>query len=115
MAFQKGEIDFAASVEAATVSKLPELANNFGATGIINYYIEINCRPDSATNEALTDVNVRQALLWGIDRKAIVDARDDGVTRELLGFVPSGLVSDEGDFRVAGGVLCGYDPDYAKD
>ena len=115
MAFQKGEIDFATSVEAATVSKLPELANNFGATGILNYYIEINCRPDSATNAALTDVNVRQALLWGIDRKAIVDARDDGVTRELLGFVPSGLVSDEGDFRVAGGDLCGYDPEYAKD
>jgi len=63
----------------------------------------------------LFDENVRLALLWGIDRQAICDARDDGVTRPLYGFVPTGIVADEGDFRVVGGDYCGYDLDKAKE
>ncbi|MDO4198557.1 MAG: peptide ABC transporter substrate-binding protein [Erysipelotrichaceae bacterium] len=116
MAFQSGEIDYASSVEAATVSKMPELADNFFATGVINYYIEFNCY-DNGTNsdDPMMDVNVRKAIQYGIDREAICAARDDGVTFPLYGFVPSGLVADEGDFRAVGGDYMSYDPDLAKE
>lgn len=115
MAFQNGEIDYASSVEAGTVSKMPALANNFTATGVINYYVQVNCRPGSVEGEnVLEDVNVRKALLWGIDRQAICDARDDGVCAPLYGFVPTGLVSEEGDFRKVGGDYCGYDLEKAQ-
>ncbi|MDD6467950.1 MAG: peptide ABC transporter substrate-binding protein [Erysipelotrichaceae bacterium] len=113
MAFQNKEIDFATSVEAATVSKLDEVKDNFFPSGVINYYVNINCA-DNATNAALKDVNVRKALSYGIDREAIVEARDDGVTKALYGFVPSGIFTDEGDFRTVGGNLTKYDPELAK-
>ncbi len=114
MAFKTGEIDFATSVEAATVSKLPELADNFFATGVINYYVQINCYEGTATNPALLNANVRRALSLAIDRQAICDARDDGVTRPLYGFVPTGIIGAEGDFRVVGGDYTTYDPETAK-
>jgi len=113
MAFQTKEIDFATSVEAATVSKMDELKDNFFATGVINYYVEINCAGTGA-NKALENVNVRKALSYAVNRDAIIDARDDGVTRALYGFVPSGLLSDEGDFRAVGGDYTKYDPEEAK-
>ena len=71
-------------------------------------------KEEEAPNPVL-DVNIRKAITYAIDRQAICDARDDGVTRPLYGFVPSGLVSDEGDFREVGGDYTGYDPEKAKE
>ena len=116
MAFQTGEIDYATSVEApvavAQYSGTPSL-DIYDST--INYYCQFN--NVMAPNPVLKDVNVRQAFMWGIDRQAIVDALDAGEAYyPLYGFVPNGLSSPtEGDFRDAGGDLCGYDPDKARE
>lgn len=113
MAYQTGEIDFATSLSAGTVTKLYDSSELF-ASGNVNYYIEPNMRPETATNEALTDLNVRKAILYGLDRQAIVDAIDaEGVYYPLYGFVPHGIVGEEGDFRSVGGDLCSYDPEAA--
>ncbi|MBR5755871.1 MAG: hypothetical protein IKX97_08660, partial [Erysipelotrichaceae bacterium] len=65
MAYQTGEIDFASSLSAGTVSMLYDDSELF-ASGNVNYYMELNMRPETATNEALLDVNVRKAILYGV-------------------------------------------------
>lgn len=115
MAYQTEEIDFATSLSAGTVSKLYDDKELF-ASGNVNYYMELNMRPETAKNEALLDVNVRKAILYGIDRQAIVDAIDAGtIYYPLYGFVPHGIVDPtDGDFRTTGGDLCSYDQEAAK-
>jgi len=115
MAFQTGEIDFASSLSAGTVAKLYEGSEELFASGNVNYYMEFNMRPDTAKNEALTNVNVRKAIQIAIDREAIVAAIDAGdIYYPLYGFVPNGIVSSlEGDFREVGGAYCSYDKEKA--
>ncbi len=115
MAYQTDEIDFATSLSAGTVSKLYDDKELF-ASGNVNYYMELNMRPETAKNEALLDVNVRKAILYGVDRQAIVDAIDAGtIYYPLYGFVPHGIVDPtDGDFRTTGGDLCSYDQEAAK-
>ena len=115
MAYQTEEIDFATSLSAGTVSKLYDDSELF-ASGNVNYYMELNMRPATATNEALLDVNVRKAILYGVDRQAIVDAIDAGtIYYPLYGFVPHGIVDPvDGDFRTTGGDLCSFDQEAAK-
>ena len=115
MAYQTEEIDFATSLSAGTVSKLYDDKELF-ASGNVNYYMELNMRPETAKNEALLDVNVRKAILYGVDRQAIVDAIDAGtIYYPLYGFVPHGIVDPtDGDFRTTGGDLCSYDQEAAK-
>ena len=116
MAYQTGEIDFASSVSAGTVSKLYDETELF-ASGNVNYYIEPNTRPETNTNAALMDINVRKAIMYGLDREAIVAAIDAGtIYYPLYGFVPHGIVDPvDGDFRTTGGDLCYYDQDLAKE
>ena len=116
MAYQADEIDFATSLSAGTVSKLYDDSELF-ASGNVNYYMELNMRPETAKNEALLDVNVRKAILYGIDRQAICDAIDAGtIYYPLYGFVPNGIVDPtDGDFRESGGDYCSYDPAAAAD
>ena len=115
MAYQAEEIDFATSLSAGTVSKLYDDSELF-ASGNVNYYMEPNIRPETNTNEALLDLNVRKAILYGLDREAIVNAIDAGtIYYPLYGFVPHGIVDPtDGDFRTTGGDLCSYDPEAAK-
>ena len=115
MAYQTEEIDFATSLSAGTVSKLYDDSELF-ASGNVNYYMEPNIRPETNTNEALLDLNVRKAILYGLDREAIVNAIDAGtIYYPLYGFVPHGIVDPtDGDFRTTGGDLCSYDPEAAK-
>ncbi len=114
MAYQTEEIDFATSLSAGTVSKLYDDTELF-ASGNVNYYMELNMRPETAKNEALLDVNVRKAILYGVDRQAICDAIDAGtIYYPLYGFVPNGIVDPtDGDFRESGGDYCKYDKDAA--
>lgn len=115
MAYQTGEIDYATSVDAATVSSLYEVGKEIDMyPSVINYYIEFNSRPETNTNAALLDVNVRRAFQLAIDRQAIVDALDAGdAYYPLYGFVPKGISSSEGDFREVGGDYVTYDKDKA--
>ncbi|MBQ1477666.1 MAG: peptide ABC transporter substrate-binding protein [Erysipelotrichaceae bacterium] len=114
MAYQADELDFATSLSAGTVSKLYDDSELF-ASGNVNYYMELNMRPDTAKNPALLDLNVRKAILYGIDRQAICDAIDAGtIYYPLYGFVPYGIVDPtDGDFRESGGDYCSYDPEAA--
>lgn len=115
MAYQTGEIDYATSVDAATVGSLYTEGKEIDMyPSVINYYIEFNTREETNTNAALLDVNVRRAFQLAIDRQAVVDALDAGdAYYPLYGFVPSGISSDEGDFREVGGDLVTYDKEKA--
>ncbi len=115
MAYQTEEIDFATSLSAGTVSKMFDDKELF-ASGNVNYYMELNMRPETAKNKALLDLNVRKAILYGVDRQAICDAIDAGtIYYPLYGFVPNGIVDPtDGDFRESGGDLCSYDQEAAK-
>ncbi len=115
MAYQTGEIDYATSVDAATVGSLYTEGKEIDMyPSVINYYIEFNTREETNTNAALLDVNVRRAFQLAIDRQAVVDALDAGdAYYPLYGFVPTGISSDEGDFREVGGDLVTYDKEKA--
>ena len=115
MAYQTGEIDYATSVDAATVTSLYTEGEEIDMyPSVINYYVEFNVRPETNTNTALLDYNVRRAFQLAIDRQAIVDALDAGdAYYPLYGFVPNGISSDEGDFREVGGDLVTYDKEQA--
>lgn len=114
MAYQTGEIDFATSVNASTVSKLYDESEMF-SSGNVNYYMLFNMRPETANNDALTNLNVRKAIQRAIDRDALCDAMDAGtIYYPLYGFVPHGIVAEEGDFRTIGGDLFPYDVEEAK-
>lgn len=115
MAYQTGEIDYATSVEASTVYSLYEGTGAIDEyPSVINYYIEFNTRPDTNTNEALLDLNVRRAFQLAIDREAICEALDAGnAYYPLYGFVPEGIIGSEGDFREVGGDYVTYDKEQA--
>ena len=118
MAFQTGEIDFATSVDAATVNNVYAGQDELEITdSVMNYYLNINCFGEGNGNPALEDVNVRKALNYALDREEIVQALNAGdIYYPLYGLVPNGFKSDDGtDFREEGGDLTGYDPDQARE
>lgn len=100
-AFQSGQLDFATNVNDKTINsdeKLQKLVYNIDPF-VCNYYILVNAG-DENTNKALKDVNVRKAMMYGVDRQAmltVVDKKDNAY--ELNGMIPKGIPGVNGDFR----------------
>ena len=81
--FQNGEVDWLFSVPPSrleTAKKMPEFFNEpmFGT-----YYYLVNCK-----NPGYDQPDLRKALAYAIDRKAIVEQVLKGVVRPATGFVP---------------------------
>ncbi len=84
------------------------------------YYLSINMGNNvhNRTGAAdLANANVRQAMLYAIDRDEIARVLNDGSVA-AGGIIPVGLASNPSsgaDFRDDQGVVVAYDPDLAKD
>ena len=112
LAFQSGEIDFAAATNDSVVKLYAGKPELVYAGSVINYYFYINSA-DFTTAKALRDVNVRQALLWAVDREQLVEVMDAGdIYNPLYGYVPIGIPGISSDFRLEqdkADQLVGYD------
>lgn len=117
MAFQTEEIDFATSVDAATVYNIYAGQDELETTdSVMNYYVNLNSKGTGDANPALEDVNVRKAINYAVDREEIVEALNAGdIYYPLYGLIPKGFTGIDGDFREEGGDLVGYDPEMAKE
>lgn len=98
VAFQTGEIDFAANVNNQVTTVYEGQPELLISDSVMNYYIMLNAY--SEETPALQDVRVRRAIQLGIDRTELVTALDaDEVYYELYGYVPKGFDGVNGDFR----------------
>lgn len=98
VAFQTGEIDFAANVNNQVTTVYEGQPGLLISDSVMNYYIMLNAY--SEETPALQDVRVRRAIQLGIDRTELVTALDaDEVYYELYGYVPKGFDGVNGDFR----------------
>lgn len=118
-AFQNDEIDFATACNVDTINKDKDLQENLWSIDpfICNYYILINAG-DENTNEALKDVDIRNALSLAINRDDVLQALGYGdMAYELSGLIPKGIPGATGDFREeqdATQKLAAYDLEQAK-
>lgn len=118
-AFQNDEIDFATACNVDTINKDKDLQENLWTIDpfICNYYILINAG-DENTNEALKDVDIRNALSLAINRDDVLQALGYGdMAYELSGLIPKGIPGATGDFREeqdATQKLATYDLEQAK-
>ena len=100
-AFESGQLDFATNVNDKTIASkedLKKLVYNIDPF-VCNYYVLVNAG-DENTNEALKDVNVRKAMSYAVDRKAMLEVVDKGPNAyELNGMIPVGIPGVDGDFR----------------
>ncbi|WP_296876948.1 peptide ABC transporter substrate-binding protein [Thomasclavelia sp.] len=118
-AFQNDEIDFATACNVDTINKDKDLQENLWSIDpfICNYYILINAG-DENTNEALKDVDIRNALSLAINRDDVLQALGYGdMAYELSGLIPKGIPGATGDFREeqdATQKLATYDLEQAK-
>lgn len=102
-AFKSGQLDYATNVNDKTINskgeeELKKLVYNIDPF-VCNYYILVNAG-DECTNEVLKDVNVRKAMLYGVNREAmltVVDKQENAY--ELNGMIPKGIPGVDGDFR----------------
>lgn len=118
-AFQNDEIDFATACNVDTINKDKDLQENVWSIDpfICNYYVLINAG-DENTNEALKDVDIRNALSLAINRDDVLQALGYGdMAYELSGLIPKGIPGATGDFREeqdATQKLAAYDLEQAK-
>lgn len=118
-AFQNDEIDFATACNVDTINKDKDLQENVWSIDpfICNYYVLINAG-DENTNEALKDVDIRNALSLAINRDDVLQALGYGdMAYELSGLIPKGIPGATGDFREeqdATQKLATYDLEQAK-
>ena len=118
-AFQNDEIDFATACNVDTINKNKDLQENLWSIDpfICNYYVLINAG-DENTNEALKDVDIRNALSLAINRDDVLQALGYGdMAYELSGLIPKGIPGATGDFREeqdATQQLATYDLEQAK-
>lgn len=99
-AYQAGEMDI---IDDAPTPEIPKLKAEDPTFKILpqvgTYYYSFNNQ-----REPFTDVKVRQALSYAIDRTAIVEKVTQGGQMEATGFVPPGLVDNTGkEFRTVNG------------
>ncbi len=100
-AFQSGQLDFATNVNDKTINsdeKLKAQVYNIDPF-VCNYYVLVNAG-DENTNEVLKDVNVRKAMMYAVNREAMLTVVEKGDNAyELHGFIPRGIPGVNGDFR----------------
>ncbi|MCD7839201.1 MAG: peptide ABC transporter substrate-binding protein [Erysipelotrichaceae bacterium] len=119
-AFISGEIDFATSVNVETVNSDEDLSNQVYLIDpfVCNYYVLFNAG-DECTNEALQDVEIREAFSLAINREDILTASGYGdYVTELNDFIPFGIPDYDGsDFTTNAGndYSGGYDLEKAKE
>lgn len=102
-AFKSGQLDYATNVNDKTINskgeeELKALVYNIDPF-VCNYYILVNAG-DENTNEVLKDVNVRKAMMYGVDRQSmltVVDKQENAY--ELNGMIPKGIPGVDKDFR----------------
>ncbi len=105
---QSGEVDFVQQTtgnilqeDYASVEALSNVTVNYGAP-VTNQSVFFN-------TASVTDVRIRQAILYGIDRPSIIDGFYNG-----KGEVVDGFLSSAGPFYDANVIPSGYDPEKAK-
>lgn len=122
-AFTTGDIDYATSVNRESALKDDMKESLFVIDPfVVNYYILVNAgeENDGSTDalKALKDPEVRKAISYGVDRKAILQVLGYGdLAYELHGLVPVGIPGVNGDFRTeadAAGKYAETDVDKAK-
>lgn len=100
-AFESGQLDFATNVNDKTIASKEELGKlvyNIDPF-VCNYYVLVNAG-DECTNDVLKDTNVRKAMLYGVNREAMLKVLGKGDNAyELHGMVPKGIPGVNGDFR----------------
>lgn len=81
--FQNGEVDWLFSVPPSKLETAKKLPGFFNEPMFGTYYYLINCK-----NPGYDKADLRKALSYAIDRKAVVDRILKGVVRPATGFVP---------------------------
>ncbi|EFI42086.1 peptide ABC transporter substrate-binding protein [Peptoniphilus sp. oral taxon 386] len=82
------------------------------------YYYNLNNIKEApgAKVNPFTNVNIRKAFVYALDRESLVNNITKGGQIAATGFVPYGLLDDQGkDFREENGVLVEYNPEKAKE
>lgn len=105
-AFEKGDIDFATSINKQTLNSKEELQKSKFVIDpfVCNYFILLNSgdENDQSTDglKALKDPEIRKAINQAVDRTAILDVIGYGDSAYVLkGLIPSGIPGTTGDFR----------------
>lgn len=110
-AYKQGDIQVLD--EMIPTDELPNLMatdpNFVNEARVGTYYMNFN-----VDNEVLSDVRVRKALSFAIDRKSLSENVLKGGEIPATGFIPSILVDSTGKSYRAGGVEFGIDPTKAK-
>ncbi|MBR5970233.1 MAG: ABC transporter substrate-binding protein [Lachnospiraceae bacterium] len=111
VAAQGGQLDFWNTNNPAEIEAFRAMDNftEFDINILYYRYFVVNCYDDDGNPNALMDPKVRQALVYAIDRQALVDAYYDG-----FGVVSnSGGVPNTPEYNSAQSDMA-YDPDLAK-
>jgi len=99
-AYENGEIDVLNVVPQQDIPRLQLEDPTFSIAPYLGTYYYIF----NVDKEPTDDVNVRKALTYAIDRKAITEQVAKGGQLPATGFVPTGLFDSEGrDFRATAG------------
>ncbi|MNB79469.1 Oligopeptide-binding protein OppA precursor [compost metagenome] len=102
LSYKNGELDRAgAPIGEIPTEQLPivekELPNEFSRKGIASvYYYQFN-----VTEKPFTNAKIRKALAMAIERQPIIDNITLGGQLPAFGFVPTGIQSNEQEFRTA--------------
>lgn len=95
-AYRSGQLDYIESPPSAEVPKLLESGDAKSLPYLGTYYFSINVSPgaakyDAAAAKAISDPRVRKALIFAIDREAIVKNVAKGGQTPATTFVPVGV------------------------
>ncbi|WP_320047540.1 peptide ABC transporter substrate-binding protein [uncultured Ilyobacter sp.] len=99
-AYENGEVDVLREVPQQDIPRLQLEDSTFSIAPFLGTYYYIF----NVDKEPTNNVNVRKALTYAIDRKALVAQVTKGGQLPATGFVPTGLFDSEGkDFRATAG------------
>ena len=97
--FRVGEVDICSNIPTAEVPGMIADGSAIASPMLATYYYSLNMDPetqDPAVYEALSKLEVRQALSLAIDRTLITDKVVQGGQKPSKGFVPEGITMPDG-------------------